>query len=214
MESLAARCKTDKLFTSTNQSNEPMQQLLTRLGYKPSGVIYNVDPGDPELVYFRHAGAGAAQQFVAANSGSVRQRWRGRMPISSYWGTITAADWEAFASAWLEGLRDPASPEHSEVRQTVLLMNFTATPENQWQFIVATVAQAQSDAELGHIAAGPVEQLLGKHGETLIDRVEQYAATDPKFARMLTGAWRRRICHCGLARAFQAIQASVPNPLS
>jgi GNAT superfamily N-acetyltransferase len=59
MESLAARCKTDKLFTSTNQSNEPMQQLLTRLGYESSGVIYNLDPGDPELVYFRHVGAGA-----------------------------------------------------------------------------------------------------------------------------------------------------------
>ena len=41
-----------KLFTSTNQSNTPMQALLALLGYVRSGVIDNLDPGDPELVYF------------------------------------------------------------------------------------------------------------------------------------------------------------------
>jgi GNAT superfamily N-acetyltransferase len=51
MQALAARCDTPKLFTSTNQSNQPMQRLLTGLGYVPSGVIHNLDPGDPELVY-------------------------------------------------------------------------------------------------------------------------------------------------------------------
>lgn len=51
MQALAARCDTSKLFTSTNQSNRPMQQLLEGLGYTPSGVIHNLDPGDPELVY-------------------------------------------------------------------------------------------------------------------------------------------------------------------
>ena len=52
MKALASRCKTRKLFTSTNRSNKPMQQLLDRLGYMASGVIHNLDPGDPELVYF------------------------------------------------------------------------------------------------------------------------------------------------------------------
>ena len=52
VEALADRCKTTKLFTSTNQSNAPMQQLLERLGFAPSGIIHNLDPGDPELVYF------------------------------------------------------------------------------------------------------------------------------------------------------------------
>lgn len=46
-------CKTDKMFTSTNQSNKPMQQLLTKIGYRPSGVIENLDEGDPELVFFK-----------------------------------------------------------------------------------------------------------------------------------------------------------------
>ena len=51
MQALAIRCDTAMLFTSTNQSNHPMQQLLGALGYIPSGIIHNLDPGDPELVY-------------------------------------------------------------------------------------------------------------------------------------------------------------------
>jgi|SRR5688572_22226362 len=47
------RCRTPKLFTSTNQSNLGMQSLLAKLGYEPSGVIHNLDEGDPELVYFK-----------------------------------------------------------------------------------------------------------------------------------------------------------------
>jgi len=46
-------CRTEKLFTSTNESNAPMQALLAKLGYQPSGIIYNLDDGDPELVYFK-----------------------------------------------------------------------------------------------------------------------------------------------------------------
>ncbi len=50
MESL---CKTAKLFTSTNLSNLPMQSLLAKLDYVLSGVIHNLDDGDPEIVYFK-----------------------------------------------------------------------------------------------------------------------------------------------------------------
>jgi hypothetical protein len=46
-------CQTPKLFTSTNLSNLPMQSLLAKLGYILSGVIHNLDEGDPELVYFK-----------------------------------------------------------------------------------------------------------------------------------------------------------------
>jgi len=52
LEALADRCTTAKLFTSTNRSNKPMQELLRLLGYVSSGSIENLDPDDPELVYF------------------------------------------------------------------------------------------------------------------------------------------------------------------
>lgn len=44
---------TEKLFTSTNQSNAPMQALCERLGFVKSGWIDNLDDGDPEIVYFK-----------------------------------------------------------------------------------------------------------------------------------------------------------------
>ena len=55
-EGLRARCTTRKLFTSTNQSNEPMHAWLASVGFRPSGVIENLDPGDPEVVYFLDLG--------------------------------------------------------------------------------------------------------------------------------------------------------------
>jgi ribosomal protein S18 acetylase RimI-like enzyme len=56
MKAAAARCRTRKLFTSTNKSNLPMQALLAALGYVPSGTVENLDSGDPELVYFLDLG--------------------------------------------------------------------------------------------------------------------------------------------------------------
>ncbi len=50
---LVNECRTPKLFTSTNQSNSPMQRLLATLEFKRSGFIENLDEGDPELVYFK-----------------------------------------------------------------------------------------------------------------------------------------------------------------
>jgi GNAT superfamily N-acetyltransferase len=54
LKHLEAICQTDKLFTSTNLSNQPMQALLARLGYQLSGVIHDLDEGDPELVYVKY----------------------------------------------------------------------------------------------------------------------------------------------------------------
>ncbi|CAF1543985.1 unnamed protein product [Adineta ricciae] len=48
------RCTTKKLFTSTNLSNLAMQTLLTKLQYRLTGIIHNLDDdNDPELVYYK-----------------------------------------------------------------------------------------------------------------------------------------------------------------
>jgi ribosomal protein S18 acetylase RimI-like enzyme len=60
MRHIESVCETPKLFTSTNQSNVSMQSLLAKLGYEPSGMIYNLDPGDPELVYVKMLEKGQA----------------------------------------------------------------------------------------------------------------------------------------------------------
>ncbi len=43
----------EKLFTSTNELNTPMQALCERLGFVKSGWIDNLDPGDPEIICFK-----------------------------------------------------------------------------------------------------------------------------------------------------------------
>jgi len=46
-------CETSKLFTSTNESNKPMRGLMRSMSYEPSGTVYNLDEGDPELFYVK-----------------------------------------------------------------------------------------------------------------------------------------------------------------
>lgn len=41
------------VFTSTNESNAPMQALLRSEGWHFSGKLDGIDQGDPELVYYR-----------------------------------------------------------------------------------------------------------------------------------------------------------------
>lgn len=50
---LESLCEKPKLFVTTNLSNLAMQSLLVKLDYVLSGVIHNLDEGDPEIVYFK-----------------------------------------------------------------------------------------------------------------------------------------------------------------
>ena len=49
----ADACRTEKLFTSTNQSNGAAQRLFASAGFVRSGRIDHLDEGDPELVYVK-----------------------------------------------------------------------------------------------------------------------------------------------------------------
>jgi ribosomal protein S18 acetylase RimI-like enzyme len=45
------QCKSNRIFTSTNLSNQPMQGFLVSRGYVLSGMIQDLDEGDPEMFY-------------------------------------------------------------------------------------------------------------------------------------------------------------------
>lgn len=49
-------CPRKKLFSSTNMSNSGMRKLFLQLGYVESGIIDNLDEGDPEVFYFKPVG--------------------------------------------------------------------------------------------------------------------------------------------------------------
>ena len=130
------------------------------------------------------------------------------MPIDERWNQLDASDWDAFAQSWIAELRGTPSDSEANVGQSVVMMNFTARPEHQWQFILAAIAHA-SDDELEHIAAGPMEHLLGKHGDKYIEKVEQRAEADPRFARMLAGVWKYMMSDHVWARV-EALKAKYP----
>jgi hypothetical protein len=134
------------------------------------------------------------------------------MALSDLWKTLDSQAMSKLASAWLTELRDGSATEESNVGQSVVMMNFMAPPTQRWLFIRLAVEQAGSDDALGHIAAGPLEHILGHHGEEYIVAVEDEAARSAKFARMLTGAWEYMM-PADVWRRVQAIQARVPNPL-
>ncbi|RDW17220.1 GNAT family N-acetyltransferase [Oceanobacillus chungangensis] len=44
---------TQKVFSSTNLSNKDMQKVFIANGFVQSGVVENLDEGDPEIIYFK-----------------------------------------------------------------------------------------------------------------------------------------------------------------
>jgi len=57
MRAALRNASTPRIFTSTNESNTPMRELLRSEGWSPSGVLTGLDEGDPEHLFF-HDGSG------------------------------------------------------------------------------------------------------------------------------------------------------------
>jgi hypothetical protein len=129
------------------------------------------------------------------------------VPITEKWNHLSAQDWEQFASAWIAELEGSAS-SGEDLAQKVVLMNFTATPAQQWQFLVAAVGAARTEDHLAAIAAGPLEHLLVKHGDAYISLVENEAQNSKAFADAVAGVWRSSMSDEVWSRV-QTIQASV-----
>lgn len=53
LEAAEKACTTPKLFTSTNESNVVAKALFYRAGFAQTGVIENLDHGDPEVVFLK-----------------------------------------------------------------------------------------------------------------------------------------------------------------
>lgn len=52
LRSAVARAHTQRVFSSTNDSNGPMRALFAHDGWSLSGRLDGLDEGDPELVFF------------------------------------------------------------------------------------------------------------------------------------------------------------------
>ena len=63
-------------------------------------------------------------------------------------------------------------------------------PETAWQVIDLIWRRDQDDWILANLAAGPVENLLARHGPAFIERIYVAARREPVFRRLLGGVWR------------------------
>lgn len=124
--------------------------------------------------------------------------------IDPIWDKLNDEDWRALAREWLAQHGGP--PYHEKqgwpklvaggqlslpnVSQAVVCMNFCASPEAQWSFLISALEFASSDIEIGHIAAGPLEHLLGKHGQQFISEIESLCSKEPKFATAIRKVYR------------------------
>ena len=53
IERIEGFCTGEPLFTSTNKSNLTMQALCKGRGFAKCGFIENIDPGDPEIFFYK-----------------------------------------------------------------------------------------------------------------------------------------------------------------
>ena len=66
-------------------------------------------------------------------------------------------------------------------------------PEEGWLTILQILQQDQSPSIVENLSAGPLEDLLARHGSAFIDRIEAEAARNPAFAKLLGGVWQNRM---------------------
>ena len=53
MDYMVSNSPTTKVFSSTNRSNDSMQKVFEANGFIKSGMVENLDEGDPEIIYFK-----------------------------------------------------------------------------------------------------------------------------------------------------------------
>ena len=61
-------------------------------------------------------------------------------------------------------------------------------PDEAWVRILALIDQAKTES-LGYIGAGPLEDILSRHGHAMLERVEAAVAVDARFASCLASVW-------------------------
>jgi len=62
-------------------------------------------------------------------------------------------------------------------------------PTEAWEVTRVLVNTAPSDEALAYVAAGPLEELLHRHGSVLIDRMEEESRGNARLQLALSGVW-------------------------
>lgn len=101
---------------------------------------------------------------------------------------------QALAEAWLRCNAGKPNEKNPESWASDRMMDLIfGEPETAWQVIDLIWRLDHSDKVLADLAAGPVEDLLARHGEAFIDRITLLARREPTFRKLLGAVWRNSI---------------------
>ena len=102
-------------------------------------------------------------------------------------------DTEQLIRSWIELHKVPReSQRHAELFWSYSQLDdlVRQSPEAAWDAILEILRTDQSRSTLQNLSAGPLEDLLAKHGPTFIERVERFAIQDAQFNYLLGGVWQ------------------------
>lgn len=103
---------------------------------------------------------------------------------------------DAIAEGWI-------ALQHAEQRSRSHADNFWShtelddlldnDPDKGWHVIQLIQAKDSSEKILSNLAAGPIEDLLVRHGVRFIQRIEDRAKADAQFRQVLSMVWQNSI---------------------
>jgi hypothetical protein len=112
---------------------------------------------------------------------------------------------DRLAHEWIGMVRAPLGPATENPRVWELEEIFKIEDEvsrmlktsanTSWQFVDRVIQIDQSEFVLARLGAGPVEDLLGNFGGSVLPALEERFERSPAFRKVLASVWRNRIPH-------------------
>ena len=99
-----------------------------------------------------------------------QKRWPNLARFAEDWATTPRPDWSSsddLIYQWLD-----------------------SDPDRCLAAICAVVQITDEPDIIANLAAGPLEDFLGRHGETYIEVIKELSRTQPRFLAVLSGVWR------------------------
>mgnify|MGYP005806571543 CR=1 FL=1 len=112
---------------------------------------------------------------------------------------ISDRDLESLADAWIRyqqaALRQPSGVDEKADFTAVKVVSELSRrdPRSTIALIRVVLAKVSDEEMLAVLAAGPLEDVLAKHGAEVIDDVENLAHQDHRFRELLFGVWKNMI---------------------
>ena len=112
------------------------------------------------------------------------------------------------AREYLAHYRSAGFPDGEHTADATIDRLTREAPWDAWRVILELVRQADGEDAIFYIAAGPLEDLLARHGPLVIDTVEAEARTNERLRACLTGVWGNSIA----AAVWQRLQSVATEP--